>query len=247
MRTVVFSDVHGRPEIITAVLEHSGFDPHADRLVFAGDAVDIGRDAEGCLDLLDGIGAECLVGNHEYAALVDYLIDDVPVSESVLRRIEKNVSSGRWPIAAEADGVLITHAGVSAEFLSDIAGATTDVARLVGLLNLQFRLAVEAGDISHAPVVEMGGPLWWRPGRYDPAALGVKQVVGHTPREIAGGDDVIAELEAAGVYLIDPNVRGWRGRGFAPPVPVRYAIIENGEVRVVDLEREGVTNGTEPA
>ena len=49
MRTIVFSDVHGEPAIIHRVLEHSGYDPDVDRLLFAGDAIDIGRDSWGCL------------------------------------------------------------------------------------------------------------------------------------------------------------------------------------------------------
>ena len=70
MRTIVFSDVHGEPELIRRVLDHSAYRPGDDRLIFAGDAIEVGRDSAGCLDLLAEIGAECLVGNHEYAAFV---------------------------------------------------------------------------------------------------------------------------------------------------------------------------------
>ncbi len=49
MRTIVFSDIHGEPAIIDRVLEHSGYRPDVDHLLFAGDAIDIGRDSWGCL------------------------------------------------------------------------------------------------------------------------------------------------------------------------------------------------------
>lgn len=49
MRTIVFSDVHGEPAIIHRVLDHSHYSPQSDRLVFAGDAVEVGRDSWGCL------------------------------------------------------------------------------------------------------------------------------------------------------------------------------------------------------
>lgn len=51
MRTIIFSDVHGEPGIIRAVVEHSNYTPGVDRLIFAGDAIEIGRDSLGCLEL----------------------------------------------------------------------------------------------------------------------------------------------------------------------------------------------------
>jgi len=73
VRTIVFSDVHGEPDIIAAVVAHSGFDASVDRLVFAGDAIEIGRDTSRCLDLLEELGAECLVGNQEYGVFTGAL------------------------------------------------------------------------------------------------------------------------------------------------------------------------------
>jgi len=51
MRTIIFSDVHGEPSIIAAVVQHSNYRPGIDRLIFAGDAIEIGRDSLGCLQL----------------------------------------------------------------------------------------------------------------------------------------------------------------------------------------------------
>jgi hypothetical protein len=46
--------------------------------------------------------------------------------------------------------------------------------------------------------------------------------------------DAAARWAQRGVHLIDPYVRGWRRRGFLPPTPIRYAVIQDGAVRVVN-------------
>jgi hypothetical protein len=44
-----FIRVHGETAIIQRVLEHSEYDSDTDRLVFAGDAIEVGHDSWGCL------------------------------------------------------------------------------------------------------------------------------------------------------------------------------------------------------
>ena len=237
MRTIVFSDVHGEPDIIHGVVEHSGYVAGEDRLIFAGDAIDIGRDSAGCLKLFDELGAEFLVGNHEWGAFIDWGFE--PLAPEVDAAVTKHISDGDWPLAAQADGVLITHAGVSAEW-ADVFDevAEGDVARFVDALNLGFRGAVELGMFAAQGVIGDDGPLWWRPPCRDGVGLpGVAQVCGHTPREIMDEWEPAEPLGTAGLYLVDPWVRGWEKRGFAAPTPVRYAVIEGGGVRVIDVGR----------
>jgi hypothetical protein len=233
MRTLVFSDVHGEPAIITAVVEHSGFDPRTDRLIFAGDAVEVGRDSLGCLELLDELGAECLVGNHEFGVFTGWPIESEPIEPGVLRRVSDDLASGRWHLAAEADGVLITHAGLGDGFLADFESAGS-AASLAERLNTEFARAIEAGELAGGRVVDTEGPLWWRPGMGGEPLPGLTQVIGHTPVEVMHQPGAAELWAARGIYLIDPWVRGWRQRGFEPPVPVRYAVIEDGSVRVVE-------------
>ncbi|HEY5433373.1 MAG TPA: hypothetical protein VIL06_08215, partial [Coriobacteriia bacterium] len=76
--------------------------------------------------------------------------------------------------------------------------------------------------------------LWWRPGSNGDPIPGVTQIAGHTPAEILAEADAAAHWAAKGVFLIDPYVRGWRARDFLAPVPMRYAVIEDGAVRVVE-------------
>ncbi len=235
-RVIVFSDAHGEPDTIRGVLEHSGYDPHVDRLLFAGDAIDVGRDSWGCLELLDEIGAECLVGNHEWALFVDWPIEAESVSPEVDRRVRENIRTGRWRVAAEADGVLITHAGVGMLYLSDFdAAGGGDVARFAAALNEEFEGTVENAYLATEGVVHEQGPLWWRPGIDGPPLPGVTQVIGHTPPEILTRPDDPARYWAErGIHLVDPCVRRWRARGYGDPAPVRYAVIEGGGVRVVE-------------
>ena len=239
MRTIVFSDVHGEPSIIRGVVEHSGYRPGADRLIFAGDAIEVGSDSWGCLELLDELDVEFLVGNHEYAAWEGCPIEldslsrlDVRVQSVVTRHID----AGDWMLAAHADGVLITHAGVGNGFAADLESAGGDVGLLADALNAEFAGAVAMGPgVAAEDVIQEDGPLWFRPGSRPPPLSGVAQVAGHTPPEIMRCHDPAQAWAARGLYLIDPFVRRWLARlRYGAPVPVRYAVIEDGAVSVIE-------------
>jgi Calcineurin-like phosphoesterase len=234
VRTIVFSDVHGEPDIIAAVLTHSGFDAGIDRLVFAGDAIEVGRDSSRCLDLLEELGAECLVGNHEYGAFTGHPVEEEPPDPALVERVAESITSGRWRLAASAGGVLITHAGVDKRFAVDLGPGEADAAEFIArVLNDQFETAVASRSRKAGSVVGYSGPLWWRPGLNGDPVPGVIQVAGHTPPEMMAETGAAAHWAQKGILLIDPYVRGWRMRGFVPPTPIRYAVIEDGAVRVV--------------
>jgi len=235
-RTIVFSDAHGEPAIIRSVVEHSGYDPECDRLVFAGDAVEVGRDSWGCLQLLDELGAECLVGNHEYSVFVGWDLEGAPVESRVHDAVCELITSGAWNLAAVADGVLITHAGVADGFAEDfeVAGGGA-VDRFVDALNEEFAGAVELGPMATEGVIDVDGPLWYRPSDDAPPLPDVVQVAGHTPPELFRRmGRVLDSTRAAGMHFVDPWVRGWQMRAYTEPTPVRYAVIENGTVTLVE-------------
>lgn len=236
MRTIVFSDAHGEPAVIRRVMEHSGHRPGVDRLIFAGDAIDVGRDSWGCLELLDELGAEFLVGNHEFSAWDGHPIEPANVDMRVQDAVTRRIDSGTWLLAANAEGVLVTHGGLCESLGGLGAVAPRDTEGLVAALNDAFAAAIRMGPGGAAgSVVYADGPLWYRPSeRLHPLST-VTQVAGHTPAEILPGGDAAAVWAERGFHLIDPFVRGWaQGRAFSPPVPLRYAVIENGEVSVVD-------------
>ncbi len=233
MRTIIFSDVHGEPGIVAAVVEHSNYQPGVDRLIFAGDAIGIGRDSLGCLQRLDDLGAECLVGNHEFMAAIGDPLECHGLADDDVARLRDGIQSGRWRLAAEADGVLITHGGLGITYLKRYQRAGS-LSALVHDLNAELKSALaQAGSATNELAYDSGGPLWWRPGWSIAPLPEVVQVVGHTPPELPTRWSPGVDWSQRGIHLVDPYVRDWAYRGFQPPVPVRYAVIEDGEVTVI--------------
>jgi hypothetical protein len=64
VRAVIIADAHAQPWLITNALEHSQYDKNKDRLIFAGDFLDIGIEPDECLHILEEQGAAMLWGNH---------------------------------------------------------------------------------------------------------------------------------------------------------------------------------------
>lgn len=258
MRTLVVSDAHGHPEIIRFALDHSRFEPGRDRFVFGGDFLDRGTDAQGCLDLIEQYADEVLLGNHDLAVLLDTPVwpqePDSPGFRPLLVEKTLNQDPARaWKAVAEVEGVLVSHAGISARYGRVFRGACQRRPDIFAQrMNEDFRTAVEqwlgsgeggrglsqeqdrglyqyvnaaAGD--SAGMFGDRGPFWFRPPPFThtrPLA-GVLQVAGHTP--------AMAELAEDGFYMIDPGV--WLV-DFGEPLLFRYAVIEDGQVTVVEGE-----------
>lgn len=235
MRTIILSDAHGEPDVVRAVIEHSGFDPDRDRLIFAGDAIEVGRDSAGAIALLEEVGAEFLIGNHEYAVFVDSPLEIEPLDPGVEATVRDRIDNNRWRLAAEAEGVLISHAGVSNVFADEYAAVTEHgtVADFAEHLNRAFRDAIATRGLMRDGVVGADGPLWFRPRDGGSPLRGVVQVAGHTPIAVLHAEGGAEELAARGMYLIDPHVRRWRAGGYTMPPPLRYAVVTDGQVRVV--------------
>jgi len=64
-RTIIIGDVHGCLAELQELLKKLAVVVGRDRLIFLGDLVDRGPDSLGCVRLVQGLGAECLLGNHE--------------------------------------------------------------------------------------------------------------------------------------------------------------------------------------
>lgn len=235
MRTIVFSDVHGEPDVIEAVLAHSRFDAVADRLVFAGDAIEIGRNSTRCLELLDELGVEFLVGNHEWGAYTGVPNERTPLDPELVARVTRAISSGKWRVATAVGHVLITHAGVGQRLFATLGlSPESGPTRVARALNEQFRRAVEEGPRATEPVVRQTGPMWWRPNSRDEIAGHFAQIFGHTPLESLADLDLASSQWRQHIVLIDPYVRAWRESGYGSPVPLRYAVIEGESIRLVE-------------
>ncbi len=261
-RAFVISDAHGHPELIERALDDGGFVPGRDGFIYAGDFLDRGPDPAGCLELLERYATEVLVGNHELAVLLDFdMCGTEPESwrfrpvliERVLGAAPDGAASdgaapqgsgappthaphGRpasrdtWKVATCCQGVIVTHAGVSARYEGGPDwDCGSDPVRLVAHLNEEFltsvRRELETGDWDEDGIFGRSGPLWYRPTWSPLLPLeGVRQVSGHTPPQ--------PELEADGFWMVDPCV--WRSLDC--PRCFRYAVIQDGEVTVVERE-----------
>jgi predicted phosphodiesterase len=211
MRCIVISDCHGSPHLITNALRHSSYNPKSDRLIFAGDIVDIGFDAGKCIDILLKNNAELLWGNHDLAIILNKQISPQNKFDSEIRnRIIK--ISNLFKVAAMHDEVLITHAGLSQTFY-DYYYRGGDIVKWLNN-NISLKKELWQGD----------SPLWYRPVTSNkPEAM--PQVAGHTPP----GWIERSGFKLNDFYTVDPYCR----ENFGPD-RYRYAIIQDNKVQVID-------------
>ena len=237
--TLVVSDIHGFPSLLENALRASGFRHGADRLVFAGDFLDRGAEARVCLDRLDELGAQMLIGNHDQAIALGYWIGEQQEAsrifrETILRRLQER----RLNLVTSVDGVLISHAGLTRTFARDFEELNRDPARLAARLNDEYHAAVrrqiEAGRQEPAPrILDRWSPAQVRvddpdvgPGRLLDAVV---QIAGHTTPTVYR-HWTEAEFRAGGLRPIDP---GTYGLGVtARPRHYRYAVMERRSVRI---------------
>ena len=237
--TLVVSDVHAFPEFLENALRRSGFRTGVDHLVFAGDLLDRGGQPGVCLERLDHLHAEMLIGDHDHATMLGYFIgEQSPASRDYRQAFLRMFSSGALSLVTSVDGVLISHAGLSRAFAPDFAAVGRDPARLAQLINEEFRRALERqlslGITQPEPrVLDGHSPMWLRIDDADvgPKRLldGIEQIAGHTtPGVFRHWTE--AAFRAAGLYLIDPGSYGLDSRDH--PRHYRYGVIRGGMVSV---------------
>lgn len=237
-RAIVVSDAHGTPELLEHVFDHSKFKVNEDKLIFAGDIVDRGPDPVRVLEILEHVGAEILVGNHDEAAMLDF-----PISEQDLVSLDlgeyflSKVRRREWKAVTTYDSVLISHAGVSNKYFEEFASLDFNVEKLADSLNERFYQEVEecidsgVGGKTWGPdILARSGPLWfipfdWRNKIQQPLAY--PQIAGHTPPEYLDTSEQFLLEELIGFHLI--KVMYGRGK-----VDWRYAVIEQGEIQVYE-------------
>jgi hypothetical protein len=237
--TLVVSDVHGYPELLENALRGSGFRPGTDRLIFAGDFLDRGGRARECLERLDELGAETLIGNHDQAVALGYWIGEQQEASKAFRvLLLERLRERRLDLVTSVDGVLISHAGLTRVFAADFDELGRDAVRLAGRLNDEYHAAVrrqlEHGrEIPEPRILDEWSPLRLRVDDADvgPGRLlgGAEQLAGHTtPAVFRRWSE--AEFRAAGLHAIDPGTYGL-GPGDHPR-HYRYAVIHGGAVQV---------------
>ena len=188
---------------------------------------------------LDELGAQCLVGNHEFSVWLGEPLELVEPDLHVQVAVAQRIDSHEWQLATSVDGVLVTHAGLSEEYARRFTAQERGSAeQLAVALNAEFAGVVSLGPDRVDEAIDWESPLWYRPSERTPLARGIRQVAGHTPPEIVRGDGAEAETWASrGLHLVDPFVRRWvRIHESGQPAPLRYAVIDEGVVTVVEGE-----------
>jgi hypothetical protein len=223
MRCIVIADAHAQPWLIENALEHFHYDKNKDRLIFAGDFLDIGNDPDKCLNILEENKAEMLFGNHEVSVLLRKPVTpQSAVSWEYQTFFEKLVRDPAqpWKVATAHDGVLITHAGVSQVYWRALDGYEEMGSDYIAhYFNKRFEMILDVPEIA-LDFWASDSPLWFRPGLLMPLQ-GIVQVAGHTPAEQLPKDK--------DYYSVDPYSRHNFNRD-----RYRYAIIEDGNVQVYD-------------
>ena len=248
--TLVVSDVHAFPEFLENALRRSGFRAGVDHLVFAGDLLDRGGEPGVCLERLDELHAEMLLGDHDHATMLGYFIgEQSPASRDYRQALWQRFGSGSVSLVTSVDGVLISHAGLSRAFAPDFAAVGRDPGRLAHLINEEFRRDL-AHQLSHGMTqpeprtLDGHSPLWLRVDDADvgPERLpdGIEQIAGHTTPSVFR-HWTEADFRAAGLYLIDPGSYGLGSRDH--PRHYRYGVIRGGMVSVEAGTSEAGTTG----
>lgn len=204
-RCIVLADCHGQPHLIKNVLNHSNYTIGQDRLIFAGDFIDIGPFPDTCWNLLREAGVEMLWGNHDAAIVLQkYISPQDPYSFNLYDKLRQ--SSKDFKAAAVHDNVLITHAGLSSNYFQ----GETNVDIIKETLNKTPLINIWNND----------NILWYRPDDILPKS-DIVQVVGHTPPGYC--------RPHKNFHMIDP----WCKVGFDKN-RYRYAVIENNTVSIFD-------------
>lgn len=212
MKTIIFSDAHGRPDLITNVLDHA---KSWDRAVFCGDILDIGNRPMECIDVLLENDIELLWGNHDLAPILNKQISpvsnyDIPVYERI------HELRNKFKVATWQDDILISHAGLSESFYNEFCSSTIIEAS---------QLATQLNKLHLESIWEQQGPLWFRPSKYYRPLPGISQVVGHTPPSWLS----YTGAEYPNYHTVDPYCKvGFDGDRY------RYATIENGIITIAD-------------
>ena len=256
-RVIVVSDAHGHVELIENALGHAGFDAAWDGLIYAGDLVDgdaTRAEVDACIALLKDQGAQFLWGNHDVAVLLDYCIpgQDSGSRHDFTQRFGEEFHSeahDRWRLVVRVQGVFVSHAGLSTDYLNDYLYAdkshrVVDPDGFVERLNRMFDLAAQrqlaSGERDKlARIMGRRSPHRFRPfedAMCPDCVLHVTQIAGHSPPERYGSEGYRRShlLAEKGLHIIDPDYGSRRGtEGF------RYGVIVNGRVEVVDESSEG--------
>lgn len=188
-RKIILSDTHGSFSFLKIVLELSGFKLGEDELIFLGDVCDFRSEVKLSMELLNKMNALFLLGNHDWCHVVQEPCRpwgnsiDLDGTTFEWRRM---VLNDEWKWAHAVGDFLLTHAGISMEFMRLQNGEfdNLNAQEFAEVLNHEFQELLKITDGVVTGMVHPGwgndphsersrerrllltrevGPLWWRP------------------------------------------------------------------------------------
>lgn len=235
MKTVIIGDIHGHDTWKQIISQEQD----ADKVIFVGDYFDSFnvpgliqmQNFQDIIEFKKTSNAEVvmLIGNHDYHYFPEIGENgcsgyQVRMAPSISHLV--NTNREHLQLAYQFDDFLITHAGVSSEWLDDIVGewkVETIADQLNELFKFQphkveFRMYKQVGDkiygVGGYGDETFQGPLWIRPRslmkvNHDTLRTQVRQVVGHTHQKqidiegkATGGRYYFIDTMAVGEYLV---------------------------------------------
>lgn len=208
MRTILFADVHGNLNVLENIVKASKME-EADRVIFLGDFCDRGPKSVACLNRIEELRAEFIMGNHELAHMIntplgrkhyDYSLDD----DGTTQRMRDIFLAGNMPIATNVDDILITHAGLSILYANSLGISLEmtidDIVRELNkcgkdLVTYDGYSGLYSYDDRNEIATNPFSVMWWRPwteaaeylrGESKEAAelpYPVRQIFGHSAKE----------------------------------------------------------------
>jgi UDP-2,3-diacylglucosamine pyrophosphatase LpxH len=251
MKTVIIGDIHGHDSWKQVVAQEHD----ADRFIFVGDYFDSFtvpgvvqiHNFKEIIEFKTTSGKEVimLIGNHDYHYFPEIGDSNTSGYQSTLAPSIKQVVGDNkqyLQLAYQFDDILVTHAGVSSEWLDDTI-TMWDVPNLAMYLNDLFTYqptkvayrSFKYYDYENNQAQLAGGfgaetfqgPIWIRPkalmeANRDTLRTQIRQVVGHTTRNQI---DIEGKATGGRYYFIDT-------------MPREYLIVIDGVVSLGKLENE---------
>ena len=251
MKTVIIGDIHGHDSWKQVVAQEQD----ADRFIFVGDYFDSFtvsgvvqiHNFKEIVEFKTTTDKEVimLIGNHDYHYFPEIGDSNTSGYQSTLAPSIKQVvgeNKQHLQLAYQFDDILVTHAGVSSEWLDDTI-TMWDVPNLAMYLNDLFTYqptkvayrSFKYYDYENNQAQLAGGfgaetfqgPLWIRPqalmkANYDTLRTQIRQVVGHTTRKQI---DIEGKSTGGRYYFIDT-------------LPREYLIVTDGVVSLGKLDNE---------
>jgi predicted phosphodiesterase len=251
MKTVIIGDIHGHDSWKQIIAQEQD----ADRFIFVGDYFDSFtvsgvvqiHNFKEIVEFKTTTDKEVimLIGNHDYHYFPEIGDSNTSGYQSTLAPSIKQVvgeNKQHLQLAYQFDDILVTHAGVSSEWLDDTI-AMWDVPNLAMYLNDLFTYqptkvayrSFKYYDYENNQAQLAGGfgaetfqgPIWIRPqalmkANYDTLRTQIRQVVGHTTRNQI---DIEGKATGGRYYFIDT-------------MPREYLVVTDGVVSLGKLDNE---------